>query len=70
MASPKFGATLEALAIPIGALAGAMVLFGLFMLVLGRYGWMVTAAVSLGVRSSAMRATVNSLRILPSGSSA
>jgi len=35
LASPRFGATLEALAIPIGALAAAMVLFGLFMLVLG-----------------------------------
>ncbi len=36
MASPRVSAALEALAIPIGALAGAMVLFGLFMLVLGQ----------------------------------
>ena len=35
MMSPKLGSALEALAIPIGALVAAMLLFGLFMLVLG-----------------------------------
>lgn len=35
MASPRLGSALEALAIPTGALVAAMLLFGLFMLVLG-----------------------------------
>ena len=36
MAAPRLGPALEALAIPVGALIAAMVLFGLFVLILGQ----------------------------------